>query len=119
MLTTEVAFAFGWFVSGDLIKVVSELEKAGFALGEVGWEDDLCVELPLDGAFVVAEVAVVVMAFVCLSGVMEGKSVARTLRLWPQQTRLWRYLAAASLASTSAIRASSAGSIALGSRLRD
>jgi hypothetical protein len=54
----------------------------------------LCVELPLDGAFVVAEVAVVVMAFVCLSGVVEGKSVARTLRLWPQQKRLWRYLAA-------------------------
>lgn len=52
------------------------------------------MELPLGGVFVVAEVAVVVMAFVCLSGVVEGKSVARTLRLWPQQKRLWRYLVA-------------------------
>jgi hypothetical protein len=52
------------------------------------------VKLPLGGVFAVAEMAVVVVAFVCLSGVVEGKSVARTLRLWPQQKRLWRYLAA-------------------------
>lgn len=72
-------------MSGDPLKVVSESDGAGFALGEVGWEDDWCVEWSLGGAFINAEAAVVVMVLVCSSELVEGRSVAKTLRLWPQQ----------------------------------
>lgn len=68
-------------------------------------------------AFTVMEVVVVVVTgVVFLSAVVHGNPVAKPLQLWRQQWRQWMCWAgalAASLASTSAMRASSAGSIVL------